>query len=321
MSNQPIVDDLIRIKKAAVERAPRWDVLDAALKDAEKSAHEHLKTISHQMGGSFNLDWPLGLRNLSQYAFYGTRINGIASGAFLGKLEGPVIHGFLWFQAIMNSIHGQAQRIYKVADSGLPMIPADNFQEVISPVRMMAKIAAEFDRLAKAIAAEKTDLPKAHADKAISAMLLAPILFPPKSIPDTKTIEVQLEWFAWQMHMPDICDNIEMDYLKSKVYENPPKTNLDPFFKRLGDLVMAGYAAQVPLTGYPAFDDLLALRKGLENRTITAKDFRGREFYVDLTVAVSFPPKVRNYLNAHGFEAQQKVYMAEQRMTFSEAGL
>jgi hypothetical protein len=321
MSNQPIIDDLNRIKKAAVQRAPRWDLLDTALKDAEQAAHAQLKTISKQMGGSYNLDWPLGLKNLSQYAFYGTRINGISSSAFLGKLEGPIIHGFLWFQAIFNSTHERGQTLYKVADSQIPMVPADSFGEMISPARMVAKLAAEFDRLTKVIAAEKEDLPKVHADKAVSAMLLAPILFPPVNIPNAKTIEIQLEWFDWQMHMPDIAENIYADYLKSKVYENPPKTNLDVLFKRLGDLVMAAYAAQVPLTGYLAMSDLQALRKGLEKRTITGKDFRGGELFVDLTVAVNFPPKVKNYLNAHGFEAQQKVYMADQRMTFAEAGL
>ena len=185
-----------------------------------------------------------------------------------------------------------------------------------SPSRAAQSVGQEFDRLIQIIGAEKTDVSKADADKAVSAMLLAPVLFPPTAFPGASDIEIQLEWHAWQYRMVEICESLYIDSLRAKFLEDPPHTDLDLLFDRLGALVMAAYKSKVPLTGIPAMNDLRALRKGMEQRTITAADFRGGLPAIDLSITAHFPSLVAAYLRAHGFDELQRSYLSSQRIDF-----
>lgn len=321
MANQSIVDDLKRVKTGVMQRGPRWEALDKALKDAEVTSRAQVAAVTKKMGGSYNLDWPLGLETAQRGAYSDTYINGLPIRAFMGMLSGPVMHGFFWFQAIFNVLHGSGQNAYDMVHSAFQDHGVQTFEDMTSPTRAAEQLGKEFDRLIRAVGGEKSNISKPDADKAITAMLLAPMLFPPASAPDAKAIEVQIEWHSWQILMPDIADNIYADALAAKVYEDPAKTNLDVLFDRLGDLVMGAYKANVPLTGGPEMADLEKLRKGLENRTITQANFGKTLPPINLTVPVSFPPKVLSYVRAHGFEETQKIYLGANRMTFAEAGL
>jgi hypothetical protein len=322
MSNQAIIDDLTRVKWGVVKRAPSWDPLQKNLKDAEADCLTQVSTLCKKLGGSLYLANSLVLEADSGYVFSDTQINGIPAGLFMGDLTGPVMHGFAWFQAIFQAKYGRGASPYNLVQSKFVVAGApSHFYEMSLPSRGALIIGQEFDRLIQIIGAEKSDLSKPDADKAISAMLLAPVLFPPSAIPSAADIEIQLEWHAWQYRMVEICESIYIDSMKAKYLEDPPHTDLAVLFDRLGALVMAAYKAKVPLTGLAAMNDLQALRKGMEQGAVTANTFRAGLPAIDLPIGAHFPPLVAAYLRAHGFDELQKIYLSAQRMTFSLANL
>lgn len=322
MTNASIVGELKRVKQGLIQRAPRWDALDKSLKDAATIADAQTKSISKKMGGSYILSHPLNLDQMSKVSFVVAEINGLSAAQFMGMATSPIMHGFFWFQAIFIASHGRGQNPYDLVQSQFAVGGGPNyFQDMAIPSLNAQKIGREFDRLIKVIEAEKTALSEPDAEKAISAMLLAPIFFPPTQIPTVEAIEVQIEWSQWQALMDDIAENIYADSLAAKVYENPPKTNLDVLFDRLNALVMTAYKFGIKLVGYPEMSNLENLRRGLERQTITRANFAKGVPNYEMSVTVNFPPKVMNYVRAHGFEGTQKVYLSNQRMTFAEANL
>lgn len=322
MSNQTIIDDLTRIKFAVLKRAPSWDPLQKNLKEAEADCLTHVSTLCKKLGGSIYLANPLVLDTDSSYVFSNTQINGTFAGLFMGDLTGPIMHGFAWFQAIFLAAYGRGASPYSLVQSKFVVSGgASHFYEMGSPSRTALAVGQEFDRLIRIIAAEKNEISKSDADKAVSAMLLAPVLFPPTAFPTAGDIEIQLEWHAWQYRMVEICESIYIDSLKAKYLEDPPHTDLALLFDRLGALLMAAYKAQVTLTGVAAMNDLQALQKGMEQRTVTASTFRSGLPAIDLPISVHFPPLVAAYVRAHGFDELQKIYLSSQRMTFPLANL
>ena len=321
MSNQTIIDDLTRIKFAVLKRAPSWDPLQKNLKEAEADCLTQVSTLCKKLGGSIYLANPLVWTPTAATFFPTHKSTELLPACSWGISPVRSCTASLGSSDIPGR-YGRGASPYSLVQSKFVVSGgASHFYEMGSPSRTALAVGQEFDRLIRIIAAEKNEISKSDADKAVSAMLFAPVLFPPTAFPTAGDIEIQLEWHAWQYRMVEICESIYIDSLKAKYLEDPPHTDLALLFDRLGALLMAAYKAQVTLTGVAAMNDLQALQKGMEQRTVTASTFRSGLPAIDLPISVHFPPLVAAYVRAHGFDELQKIYLSSQRMTFPSANL
>lgn len=321
MTNASAVADLKRVQRGLIQRAPRWDKLTTNLQEAGAAALAQVKSVSKSMHSFLYLENPIDMETMQETAYALATINKMPINAIQSP-TGPIMHGFMWFQAIFIAKHGRSENPYKLMESHLPLgtLP-DTFEDLTLPGKSAQKLSQEFDRLIRIIESEKSDLSASDVDKAISSMLLAPILFPPTAIPSVEEIEVQIEWCEWQVQMRSIAETLYLEDLDAKIYENPRKSDLDVVFKRLGDLVMSAYKHRINLAGIPEFVNLVALRAGLDKRTLTRGNFEKAIPSYDIPVSFNFPPMVNTYLMAHGFDETQKIYLSNNRMTFVQANL
>ncbi len=321
MTNASTVADLKRVQRGLIQRAPKWDALTSNMQNAAAEALRQINSVSQAMGSFLYLANPIDMGTMENVAFSRATISGLPIGA-IASPTGPIMHGFFWFQAIFIAKYGHEQNPYKIVESRLPVGSGpSSFDDLRLPSKSTQHLSMEFERLIKIIESEKAELSTVDADKAISAMLLAPILFPPLAIPSVEEIEVRIEWCEWQVQMRNIAESLYLEDLEAKIYENPKASNLDVLFKRLGDLIMSSYNYRIKLENIPEFADLAGLRRGLDKRTITRGNFeKGLPAY-EIPVSFNFPPLVNTYLKAHGFEETQKIYLNSNRMTFAQANL
>lgn len=322
MTKETTIADLKRIQRGVLQRAERWNPVVLNLREAATIADTSTKSISKKMGGSLILSHPMNLELMSAVSLGVAHINGINASVFISDLCSPIMHGFFWFQAIFIAVHGREQTNYSLQQSRFRLgSDAAVFQELDLPKNTALEYDREFNRLVRAIEAEKSEMPPSDAEKAVSAMLLAPIFFPPVQIPTVEAIALQIEWCQWQVLLSRVAENIYLDDLASKVYEHPPKTDLDILFSRLSTLVLTASRLGIRLSGIPAMSDLSSLRRGLEQRTLTQSSFNVPPPPYEIPVGVNFPNLVTNFLKAHGFAELQKVYLSNQHMTFALANL
>jgi hypothetical protein len=314
MNNQPIADDLARLQRGFTQRAPRWNAVFAALSKAEDAARQQFMSITYLKDGrSPNwIDQKLSIR----YAFANTTVLGIPANGLEGRLVGPLGHGFDWFAAIFNSLHGRAQSAYHPGDVRTEAISFSDLENLGK--RVVLWLGREFEQLIKAVGSDPEGMPTNHAGNAMSAMLLSALLYPPAKAPDVAQLALSMEWTMWVYYMSNVAEATYEDRSRDEAYHFT-LVDVGPILNRLQDIARRAAAAGLALPTPSPMRDLGQFRRELEKGTVPSiPNFENPT--LELKIAVRWPPPVMAYIAADTWAKRQQIYM-HPGTSFSDAQL
>ncbi|MBL8229988.1 MAG: hypothetical protein JNL98_15980 [Bryobacterales bacterium] len=236
MTHASIAKQLAVIQKALQDRAPRWAPAFEVLAAGEEVAKTRF-LAAHVYRAPYSGNDRRDKQDAIASAFERTRVGNMRAPRFVGFLLSGVGSSLPYFNAIFNNMGGgHRQTLFRPEHSAAPPLSScvdlpDRFK------RTMGEVMKNLDALQKAVLSAPKEIPSEHAENALAAMLLAPLLYPPVKPPDAVEVAVLMEWTMWCTYVPLLSRETRQDQSRKRA-RHSELVDLSGMFFRLKELAL-----------------------------------------------------------------------------------